>query len=148
MAALIDETYLRTTYKIHKDVVSGRITPYIAIASRKLKSWIGTDNYAANDADLQTILKLAEGNLAMSFLTLNLNTNVRPQGLVKTEKVEGEVTLQYLSPNETAQVSQQYFEQAEILVRDLFQLSDLPSAPEIVEETAVTDYGTWGEWLT
>jgi hypothetical protein len=146
--ALIDENYLRTTFKIHKDVGSGRITPYIVIASRKLKNWIGTANYATNDADLILILKLAEGSLAMSFLTLNLNTNVRPQGLVKVEKVEGDVTLQYLSPNETMQTSQQFFEQAESLVRDLFQLSDLPSAPEIVAEEEITDLEILDEWLT
>lgn len=148
MAALIDETYLRTTFKIHKDVVSGRITPYIAIASRTLKRWIGTDNYATTDTDLQLVLKLAEGNLAMSFLTWNLNTNVRPQGLVKVEKVEGEVTLQYLSPNETAQTSQAFFQQAESLVRDIFQLSDLPPVPEITGGEETSTDGTWWKWLT
>ncbi|MBS1793356.1 MAG: hypothetical protein JSS81_05850 [Acidobacteria bacterium] len=145
MAALIDETYMRTTFKIHKDVVSGRLLPYIAVASRKLQSWVGAANYA--DSGLAEILKLAEGSLAMSFLTLNLNTNVRPQGLIKVEKVEGEVTIQYLSPAETAQTSAQWFEQAEALVRDLLQLSDLPAPPQTVEETLDCDSGsTFPEW--
>lgn len=122
--SLINEQYLRDTFKIHKDVSKTRIVPYLVAASRKLKTWVGADVYA--DMELTDVLRLAEGCLAMHFLTLNLNTNVRPQGLVKVEKVEGNTTLQYLSPQETAQISAQWFEQAEQIVRE-FVPENLPS---------------------
>lgn len=130
---VIDENYLRSVFKIHKDVGDARLTPYIALAARRLKAWIGESNYNAQDEDLQTILKLAEGNLAMAFLIRNLNTAIRPNGLVLTEQTEGNVTLTYLNPAQTTQTEQAYFEQAESIVRDLMQTSDLPSAPGFIE---------------
>lgn len=118
MAALIDETYMRTTFNIHKDVASNRITPYINAASRRLKKWVGTARYTGSDADTLNLLKLVEATLVMHFLELNLNTNIRPKGLVATETVEGNVTVRYFNPVETAQFSEQYLDQADELIRE------------------------------
>lgn len=145
--AKIDETYLRNTFKIHPDVKSARISPYISAASRRLQRMIHPLVYSSTDPDVEEIVKLTEATLAMHFMTLNLNTSIRPNGLIKTEAVENNVTLNYLSPTETAQTASAYFEQAEELIRE-FLGSDIPAAPEFVE-TDINYEGTiYPEWQT
>lgn len=128
MAALIDADYLRDTFNIHSDVLDNRLTPYCAAASRRLQSWVGADNYA--DAELLEELKLAEGMIAMNLLQLNLNTSIRGDGLVRRETVEGNVQIEYLSAKETADTARAYLEQAEAIVQEFSQLTDIPPAPE------------------
>lgn len=128
--ALIDETYLRETFPIHGDVNDKRITPYLAIASRRLKKWVGATNYG--NSELADELKLAEGNLAMHFLTLNLNTAIRPEGMVKSEQVEGEKTVQYFSPGETQNFAQQFLDQADEIVREIIADASQSSAIEVI----------------
>lgn len=130
--AKIDETYLRNTFRIQTDTKAARILPYISAASRRLQQMISNAVYASTDPDIAEIVKLAEGTLAMHYMTLNLNTSIRPDGLVKTEQVEGNVTLTYLSPNETNQTAQMYFDQAEELIREFLSPS-VGVAPEFVE---------------
>lgn len=127
--AKIDLTYMRATFKIQKDVPDERITPYIIVASRRLQSWVGA-NYSSGNQDAQEVLKLAEATLAMHFLTLNLNTSIRPDGLVKTERDSRDVVLSYLSPQETETTAQAYLDQAQELIRE-FQ-SDIYIAPGII----------------
>lgn len=146
MAALVDEAYMRSTFKIHKDVGAGRITPYIAIASRRLKKWVGETSYA--DSSLAEILKLAEGTLVMHFLIRNLNTAIRPNGLVATESVEGNVTLRYLNPSETTQTETAYLEQAEELIRDIINYTPEDGIEIIYTENQQPIGDTWGEWQT
>lgn len=116
--ALIDETYLRDAFQIHKDVPSPRLAPYVAAASRRLKAWVGSTVYQTIDADTKAILKLAEATLAMHFLIRNLNTSIRGKGLVASESVEGNVTIRYLNPAETEQLASGYLADAEELVRE------------------------------
>ncbi len=139
--ALINEQYMRDTFQMHEKVVSGRITPYIAVASRRLKKWVGEEAY--QNADLFEILKLAEATLVMHFMQLNLNTNIRLKGLVKTEQVEGNVTVQYFSPNETAQYAQQYLDQAEEIVRDLIGYQPEDGFEVIADTERVISKDTW-----
>lgn len=144
--AKIDETYMRNTFKIHPDVRAARINPYIAAASRRLQRMIDNSVYSSSDPDIAEIVKLAEGTLAMHYLTLNLNTSIRPEGLVKTEQVENNVTLAYLTPTEQDQQSRQYFEQAEELIREF--LSPVEGvAPEFVEFEESFEAST-RKWLT
>ncbi len=130
MADLIDATYMRETFKIHKDVGDKRIDPYIAVALIRLEKWVGADNYA--DANLAVPMKIAAGTLTMHYLIPNLNTNIRTKGLVATETVEGNVTVRYLNPIETGQAETAYLERARELVDAFILASDLPPAPEIV----------------
>lgn len=132
MAVLIDEEYMRGTFQIHSKVGTGRITPYIAVASKRLERWVGAANYA--DTDLADELKLAEGLIVMHLMTLNLNTNIRTAGLVRTEVVEDNKVVTYLSPTETAQTASLYLEQAEEIVRSYIQESSLPGVPLVNEE--------------
>lgn len=131
--ALIDEDYLRDGFNIHKDVATTRIDSYIALASRRLKSWVGENTYATEEVNLQEILKLAEGTLTLAFMIRNLNTSIRPNGLVLTEQVEGNVTVSYMNPNQTQQTQESYFNDAQDIVRDLIEASDLPPAPELTQ---------------
>lgn len=138
---LINEQYMRETFNIHKDVDNKRITPYIAVASLRLKKWVGTTNY--ENADLVEILKLAEATLAMHFMELNLNTNIRAKGLVATETVEGNVTVRYFNPTETAEYAQAYFEQAEEIVRDLIGYQPEDGIEIVVNTECATLGDTW-----
>lgn len=116
MAALIDEAYLRSTFNIHREVEDARLTPYIAAASRRLIRWVGADNYA--EATLAAELELAEGLIAMHLLELNLNTAIRPNGIVRRETVENSVVVEYLSPKDVEALSGAYLEQAEEIAAD------------------------------
>lgn len=150
--ALIDENYLKDTFNIHKDVKSPRLTPYIARAARRLKKWVGVATYETTDQEIKSDLKLAEGTLAMAFLIRNLNTAIRSQGLVLTEEVENNVRLTYQNPTQTAQTEAAYFQDAENIVRDLMETSDLPAAPEFIETDIdyENDYDAYKfpEWQT
>lgn len=148
--ALIDENYLKATFNIHKDVASSRITPAIARAARSLRQWVGDTTYETDDSEIRPILKLAEATLTMSFLIRNLNTAIRSQGLVLTEQVDGNATLTYMNPTQTKQTEQSYFEDAEAIVRDLIEASDIPPAPEFVETDIdyLNDPEFYPEWQT
>ena len=148
MAALIDEPYLRKTFQIHKDVIADRITPYIFAASRRLQKWVGSELYTTDNEDLKELLKLAEGTLVMHLLIRNLNTNIRPKGLVATETVEGNVTVRYLNTVETTDAEVGFLNQAEEIVRDFLGV-DAADFSIIEQSETVYDTGsTWGEWLT
>lgn len=119
MAALITTENLIEDFPfvIHADTPENRLEKAIVSASARLKSWIGADVYAAAVAEAGTeerriILENAEGHLAMHFLILGLNTNIRHFGLVKSEQVEGNTVNTYFTPNEVANFCTQYLELA------------------------------------
>lgn len=122
MTSLINEDYMRETFPIHKDVKDKRVTPFLAVASRRLQKWVGVINYA--DLNLKSELQLAEGSLTMHFLMLSLNTPIRSDGVVKSERVEGDVTIQYASPSETQNFAQMYLDQADEIVREILGNGD------------------------
>jgi hypothetical protein len=132
MSALIDENYLRDTFNIHKDVKPSRITPYINPASRRLKKWVGLEVYGTSDNELKEALRLAEATLTMHFFIRNLNTNIRPKGLVGTETVEGNVTVRYLNETEITAAEANYLAQAEELIREFIVAPDIPPSLEVV----------------
>lgn len=150
MATLIDAQYVRNTFNVHKDVLDARILPYIAVAERRLKIWVGDENFA--DAELAEILKLAEATLVMHLLVRNLNTAIRAKGIVLQERVEGDVTLQYQTPAQTEATMYGFLADAEELLGDLIVNSNLSNGFEIVTDESGAVCGdsgtTWGEWLT
>lgn len=126
-------------FDIHADVESKRLTRHIGAASRRIRSIVGetayTDALSATpaNADRKEDLKQAEGCMAMHYAVIGLNTSIRAGGLVKTEKVEGEVTVQYMLPKEVAELSQLYLDQAEEITRP-YVADGVPDAQvEIVE---------------
>lgn len=133
MAILINEDYMKQTFNIHKDVTDNRISPYIKVASRRLQNWVGATIYETTDEDLKDVLKLAEGTLAMHYMIGNLNTNIRPKGLVATESVEGNITVRYLNPGETLQSEADFLARAEEIVRDLILNPDIPPTVEVAD---------------
>lgn len=126
---MIDIEYLRGAFRISDTVEDERISPYLKPAARRLKKWVGEETYGSDDEDIADILKTAEGLLAMHYLVLNLNTSVRPEGLVRTEQVEGNVTLSYLSATETGSLGQMYIDQAIELLDDLNLKDGTPGTP-------------------
>lgn len=131
MSELVDADYVRETFNIHVDVLDGRITPYIKPASRRLIKWVGAAKYA--DEDLADELKIAEATLVIHFMIRNLNTAIRPKGLVKTERVEGNTVVEYLTPTQSTELETDYLHQAEELVREMLETAENPPPPEIVE---------------
>lgn len=138
---LITETELRAQFDIHTDVVSGRVTFAIGAAGARLKNLVGLTAYndallddQAQDGVRRSILDYAEGLLAMHYCLLGLNTQIRPSGVVKSEKIESETVVSYLTPNEIAALSTQYLDLAESVIRPYALLSDVPDAQvELVE---------------
>jgi hypothetical protein len=138
MATLITASQLTAMFDIHQDVEATRLTPAIRAGSRRLRSMVGETAYtdalsgSPSNADRKEDLQYAEGCLAMHFSVLGLNTQIRPAGVVKTEKIEGETVVQYLSPGEIASLAQLYLDQAEEIVR-IYVAGELPATAEIVE---------------
>lgn len=128
---LIDVAALKARFDIHTSVKDERLKPGIRAAARRLKVWIGATLYAqvivdaANYAGLTEDgkarvddLKDAEAYLAMHFLILGLQTQVRAQGLVAEEKLaEGATVIRLLNPQATAQMIELYLQQAEEMAK-------------------------------
>lgn len=127
---MVDAAFMRKVFNIHADVSNDRLAAYFAVAARRLKKWVG--ELYADPGDYAEELKLAEGNLVMHFMQINLNTHVRSQGLVATETVEGNVALRYLNPDETLKMSIFFLEQAQQIVSEMDIYSDLPPSPEFI----------------
>ncbi|MGE0133043.1 MAG: hypothetical protein AB7U82_33620 [Blastocatellales bacterium] len=145
MAELINESDMRAMFDIHADVASGRLTRAIGAASRRLKSVVGADAYADAlsgapvNADRKEDLKLAEAHWCMHFAIVGLNTQIRSAGLVKTEKVEGKVTVQYLTPKEVRELGELYLDQAEEIARPYALADGTPAAPFEFAEVDTAD---------
>lgn len=143
--ALIAYTDLQEWFDISRDFSAGRFLLHIGAASRRLKAWVGADAYAdaalatPTDKDRADDLRVAEAHLAMHFAILGLNTVLRPTGIVKTEKVEGDAVLTHLSPNETAQLATLYLDQAEALARPYMLEDGTPDAPFEISESEEED---------
>lgn len=141
---LITETELRAMFDIHANVEPGRLTFGIGAAGRRLKALVGAMAYAdallddtATDQIRRADLDYAEALLAMHYCLLGLNTQIRPSGVVKTEKIEGETVVQYLTPKELIDLSKQYLDIAEEVLRPYALLDAVPEAEvEIVETDA------------
>lgn len=136
--ALIDADYLRTNFPfiIHQDINDGQMEMSLASASERLEKWIGLTVYeeteALDDTERQRlILNNAEGHLALHYALLALNTNLRIQGLVKSEQVEGDTVNTYFTPIETANFTNQYLEMAREIAESYIG-DGTPPAPEIV----------------
>lgn len=139
---LITESELRGQFDIHTDVRPERLTFAIGAAGRRLKNLVGATAYAdallddnATDADRRADLEYAEALLAMHYCLLGLNTQIRPSGVVKTEKIEGETVVQYLLPKEVQELSRQYLDFAEEVIRPYALLDAVPEAEAEIVET-------------
>lgn len=132
--ALIDAAYMRDAFQIHPDIKDGLLLARIGVASRRLKGWVGADVYedaegnTPQDVGRKADLQLAEAHLAMHFALLGLNTQLRPTGVVKSERAEGEVLVSYLTPREISDLSTQFLETAEEMVRGYILSDGTPGA--------------------
>jgi hypothetical protein len=134
---------LREYFEISKDIKDARLTPGIAAASRRLRAWVGDEAYADAllevpvDADRAADLTSAEAWLAMYFALLGMNTKITPGGVVKTSKVEGNTTHQYLTPGEMRELACLYFDQAHEIARRYMLTDETPDAEfSVVDEEA------------
>jgi hypothetical protein len=140
METLITAATLHDYFEISKDVKDTRLTPGIAVASRRLRLWVGDDVYtdalaeAPQDADRAADLKSAEAWLAMYFALLGMNTKITPGGVVKTSKVEGNTVIQYLTPAEIRELARLYFDQAHEIARRYMLTDETPEAEFAVLE--------------
>jgi len=120
---LISVDDLRELFDIDTQIPDPRFERAIVAAGRRMREWVGNEAYddalaaPATDETRQEALQFAEAHLAMGFAILGINTALRREGIVRTEKVEGSTVLTYHSPAEIARLQQQYFEQAESIAR-------------------------------
>ena len=126
--ALIDEPKLRDIYNISADVKSGLLARAIGAASRRPTQWVGAAAYASTNPETKSDLEFAEAQLAMHFALLGMNTVITPGGVVRTQKVEGDTVITYLTPNETKQLAAEYLAQAEEAARPYALADGTPDA--------------------
>lgn len=131
-------------YQFSKDIVAARITPAIEVASERLREWVGDAAYddALNLPSLSALsaseqrfiarrrknLATIEGDLAMSFLIVNLNTVVTPQGVVTEAREEGQTVVRYLSPSQVREQAAIWFDQAVMMVSRYLANGAVPAA--------------------
>lgn len=110
----------------------------LGAAIRRVKSWVGDEVFAAaveagDEDETKLDLQASAGYLAMHFLIANFNTVVRSGGIVKAEKAEGDTVLSYLTPAETRERAQEFFDLADELCRP-WRLSEISPVFETVFE--------------
>lgn len=145
---LITVDDLREIFAIDEQIGPKRFDRALSAASRRLRSWVGDAAY--DDALSQTPvdlgraddLELAEAHLTMGFAVLGINTALRTTGVVRTEKVEGNVTITYHSPGEITQLQQEYLDTAEMIARPYMVTAGTPPAPAVVEAEERTEGST------
>ena len=120
---LITVAQLREIFDIATSLGDARFNRALSAACRRMREWVGGEAY--EDALLETpsdetrkeTLQYAEAHLVMSYAVLGINTALRKEGIVRTERDNlANSTVSYHSPNEIAKLQQQFLEQAEYLV--------------------------------
>lgn len=122
MPTLISAADFRECFDVDSDIGDKRIEPHIGSASRRLRRWVGETLYAQAinitdnedvDLDLVTDLSNAEANLTMHFALFGFNSPLSGKGVVATAMSgEGKELRKYLTPDETAKLSEHYLELA------------------------------------
>lgn len=152
MAGLVTVQDLREIFEIGEDIKDPRLKRHIAAAGRRLRSWVSDAVYEAaqgnapEDADQQQDLQLAEAHLAMHFAILGLNTALRPTGVVRTERVEGDTVISYHSPGEVEKLQQLYLATAEVIARPY--LTESAGSTDSLAFAVVEDESCSGEAST
>lgn len=135
--SLISVGTLREIFAIDEEIEDPRFRRALASAARQLRTWVGDDAYddalktEPVDPNRQEDLELAAAHLTMHFAVLGINTALRPTGIAKTEKVEGNVVIQYHSPKEIAELQERYWETARAIAEPYV----------IVDESTVEPFG-------
>lgn len=135
---LITVADLRNIFAINSHIGDDRFTRALVAAGRRMRSWVGDEVYedalsdAPADETRQQALAYAEAHLVMHFAVLGINTSLRETGVVKTEKVEGDVVLQYHSPAEITALQAQYLAMAEQIAAPYLQTNGTVEAFEVL----------------
>lgn len=132
MPGLLDTTELRERFDIHRDIGVPRLDMTLRSGARRLREWVGAALYAEvvaqRLADTSTLteaqqdrlndFKDCEAHLAMHFLVLNVQTQVRKQGLVAEEKLaEGGTIIRLHNAEAMETYVENYLQQAEEIIR-------------------------------
>jgi hypothetical protein len=137
MDGLITAAELREQFAIDKEIKDPRFTRALAAAGRQMRAWVGDAAYddalddTPDDETRKADLELAEAYLVMGLSVLGINTSLRPSGIVKSERVEGNVTISYHSPAEVEKLQELYLQMAQ----------DVARAYIIVDDTTVEPFG-------
>ena len=113
-----------------------------------LRSWVGDEAYddaisiPADNQERADNLAYAEAHLAMGYALLGINTSMRKTGIVSSERVEGQVTVSYLTPAQLQALQQEYFETAETIARPYTTSDGTPFGFEVLEETCAAEAAT------
>lgn len=140
MDGLITVDQLRDIFAIDADILDPRLTRALTVAGRHMRSWVGDEAYddalkvgptdddpageEPDDPTRKEDLELAEAHLAMHFAILGLNTALRPTGVVREERAEGNTLIRYHSPDEVAKLKDAYLETAQTLANPYLLVDD------------------------
>lgn len=134
MSELISVSELKARFDISPDVSDTRLIPAIGSASRRIRKWVGDDNYTialdgVTDLEMSADLKNAESYLAMHFAVVGLNSPFSSKGVLASSKSdEGNESRTYLSPDQTAKLSSQFLEAAIEMAEPYTILDSIPSS--------------------
>lgn len=135
---LITVEELREIFDIDPLIKDPRFTRALAAAGRRMRTWVGDEAYddallvIPVDETRKADLQYAEAHLVMGFAVLGINTSLRREGIVRSEKVEGSSVLTYHSPAEIERLQAQYFDEAEQLARSYLLTDGTPGPPLVV----------------
>lgn len=132
---LITVDELREQFAIDPEIKNPRFTRALAAAGRQMRAWVGDEAYDdaleadPDDETRKADLQLAEAYLVMGLSVLGINTALRPSGIVKTERVEGNVTVSYHSPAEVEKLQQLYLATAQDIARAYILTDETTTEP-------------------
>lgn len=138
MQGLITVDDLRELFAIDKDLKDERFERALSAGSRRLRDWVGDAAYddavsiPPEDQQRAEDLAFAEAHLVMGLSLLGVNTSMRSTGIVSSERVEGQVTISYLKPDELMKLQQQYLDQAEQIARPYLKSDGTPEAMGVI----------------
>lgn len=129
MPTLASVTDFRRFAAASNDIPAERLDEHLRQAGRKLRLWVGAECYQAAldlqvdedtpwaDTDRRDTLELAEKHLAMHYGVRSFNTELRPQGMVLSEKAEGATGLTFHTPAQIAQMEAGWLASAQEIAR-------------------------------
>lgn len=137
---LITFDELRDIFDIDPQIEEKRFERALTAAGRRMRGWVGDEAYDdaleenPEDPTRKEDLEYAEANLVMHFAVLGINTALRREGIVLSEKIEGQAVPQYLTPAQVTTLQQQYLDLAEELARPYLLSDGTPGAFEVVSD--------------
>jgi len=150
---IADVTELRKMFNIPADIKAEQLSGPLRAGRRELKSWVSEEAYddaasddEADDQERRAELDYAEALLAMGFAVVDININISPDGILKSNKEEGSITKQNLTPKEALELQEQLFSKARLVATPHLRVSAVSSVAPKIPTVFCVGRGGRGRW--